>query len=242
LAGRVNAALVATYTNPDCVKRVTGLTGNHFIGLAFDHQRFEIWWLTENSLTDLNRVLKIAIGADHVRIRDRRRKFDDGSQEVAKTISDPVVIGSDVEAEDSHSPIDTVIDAEFEEIEEDSETESDPPSSLTSQPLQQPPEVDESQAEQCRSSVPDVLDVTVNPITKVWSFEIDGVQIEIETRHSYVRVDGDLLYIPALPSLSDIGDLSGDALELILEVIRLRTSHSAIEDRLGRKGQGPVQK
>jgi len=63
LAGRINAALLATYGHDAEARR---LTRGLFLGLVFDHQAFTVTWTTAETLAELEETLHRSSGTGHV--------------------------------------------------------------------------------------------------------------------------------------------------------------------------------
>jgi len=215
LAGRVNAALLAAYSRPDLSERCFSSPSPVYLGLEFDQQRFEVWWTVAADLDDLAESLAQVDGSQHVRYTSRPEP-EAGDLSAKAPEPDPQTEAPDIQ--DTPAEDDTIIDAEFVDVDEE-----DP--SLPALPSGQPSEPESNPVNE--------IVVRENPVTGVWTFEVEGHGVEVEPRRSYVRIDGELFSVPAMPSLKVVEDLDGAALEMIREVIRLRASQKEIAIALG---------
>lgn len=81
LCGRVNAALLAGYREPAIRQNLVGLTSGSYVGLAFDHQRFLVWWEGRADLSSLAGVIEEAAPGGHAPLTGRRSARPGGEHE-----------------------------------------------------------------------------------------------------------------------------------------------------------------
>lgn len=72
LCGRVNSALFAGYREPELRQELVALVGGSFVGLAFDHQRFLVWWESRSELLALEQEIQESTSRGHTPLKRRQ--------------------------------------------------------------------------------------------------------------------------------------------------------------------------
>ena len=64
------------------------------------------------------------------------------------------------------------------------------------------------------------IEVTEDTVTGAWRFQVEGNQVEVETRLGFVKVNGRVHRLAAVEGLSDVEELRGAPLDAILRLIQ----------------------
>ena len=72
LCGRVNAALLAGYREPEHRQDLVALVGGSFVGLAFDHQRYLVRWESSSELSALEQATQESTSRSHTPLKRKR--------------------------------------------------------------------------------------------------------------------------------------------------------------------------
>lgn len=209
LAGRVNEALLICYEDPTAGRQALAYTGGARFGLSFDHQELSVSWFLEDELQRYRERIQTTEVGGHVSFTQSLNRSS--SHEVPVAVQDSANDGE-------------IVDAEI--VEEDGGSlggQGEVPPVAVPAPANRDESHEVLVAREKFEPESDavIAEFEVDRVTGLWGFMLDGHDIEVESRHGHLKIDGRMYSSELLEGLEEPEQIEGAALHFIRRCIRL---------------------